>query len=69
MGWCSGTEIFDKFVELLLDNNMKQEQKLEKFIDIMWDHDWDCESDSEYWDHPTVRSVFKKMKPDWFEDE
>lgn len=47
---------------------------MEKYIDIrmievMWLHDWDCEPDSDYWEHPLVRECFKGLKPGWFEED
>ena len=68
MGWCSGTETFDVAVEMVLDETLALGQKIEKLIKAWWANDWDCEGDSQYWNHPVVRPVFQRLAPDWFED-
>lgn len=73
MGWCSGTPIFDTVAKEILDDaeisQSKKERILTSLIEAMWDHDWDCESESDYYDHPLVRSILMKLRPDWFENE
>ncbi len=71
MGFCSGTEIFDPVVAHILDAQLPETQAtalIGALIEALWDHDWDCESDSAYWDHPLVRQVFRNLQPDWFEE-
>ncbi len=72
MGWCSGTAVFDGMCEVILkdDSSPASKKKLLKaLIRQLHKQDWDCEHDSEYWDHPLVREIFKKQFPEWFEDE
>lgn len=69
MGWCSGTEVFDEFVEVLLEQNLDKKDAIRRIAEGLRDLDWDCESDSRYWDHPIVQEVFKELEPEWFEDE
>lgn len=68
MGWCSGTEIFDVVAEAVLED-LPKEEVLGRLIDILEDHDWDCQCDSEFWTHPVVRKLFEDRYPEWFEDE
>lgn len=70
MGWCSGTIVFDKVCDLLLsDEKIDKKEFLDSLICELWDLEWDCEQESEYWDHPLVQEVFKERRPEWFEDE
>lgn len=70
MGWCSGTEIFDQMCKVILSEEpIDKKAVIESLIYSLWDGDWDCESDSDYWDNEIVREVFTKLRPEWFEDE
>jgi predicted RNA methylase len=72
MGWSSGTEIFDVAVCELLKTKCTTEEKkkvIKALIKVMWDHDWDCEYDSNFIDVPLVRQVFKDLNPRMFEDD
>ena len=70
MGWCSATEIFDTVAEALLsDEPVDKKEALMTLAETLRDNDWDCEQDSEYWDHPIVQEIFKELEPEWFEDE
>jgi hypothetical protein len=69
MGWCSGTRLFDEICELLLDK--KRAHPVDRFvtlIKIFESDDWDCQLDSDYYDHPVVNQAFRKLHPDWFEE-
>lgn len=68
MGWCSGTRVFDEVVSALLENK-ELKDTIDQIVDALEDMDWDCHSESEYWDHPVVQSVMRKRHPDWFDDE
>lgn len=68
MGWCSGTEVFDAVASALLEPNMDKESALKEIIGTLENMDWDCQSESAYWDDPLVRKVFKEIHPNWFED-
>jgi hypothetical protein len=68
MGWCSATYIFDEIVKALKDGGDKKEA-IKQLIIALEDEDWDCQSDSVYWDDEEVKSIFKEMHPDWFKEE
>jgi len=70
MGWCSATYIFDTMCGELLDKERPPnvEEVIEMLIGELENGDWDCQSDSEYYDHPVVQRIFKRLHPDWFED-
>jgi hypothetical protein len=70
MGWCSGTYIFDAVAKVLLDDKpVDKKAMLITLIDALEDGDWDCHSESAYWDNPIVREAMKERHPSWFEDE
>lgn len=72
MGWCSGTDVFDPVVKTVLATDIPEGAKREiinSLINALWESDWDCESDSAYYDDPLVRSVMRELQPHWFEDE
>lgn len=62
MGWCSGTSIFDSMMEIVLEYvpEDKQMEVAEKIAEPLWDGDWDCESDSEYWNSHLVHIMHKR---------
>jgi hypothetical protein len=51
MGWCSGTEIFDKVLSTTLEYvpEDKKRDVIWAIAESLWDGDWDCESDSEFY--------------------
>jgi hypothetical protein len=72
MGWCSGTDIFDAVAREVLKRRAKPvsaERLLTVLAEALEDGDWDCQNESEYWEHPVVRKVFQNMHPDWDLDE
>lgn len=70
MGWCSATIIFDKVVGSLLGESKRPiEEVIENFIDILEENDWDCQTDSIYWDNPIIQKIMKERHPSWFEKE
>ena len=63
MGWCSGTDIFDPVAKAVLESSQPDDGKrviLKALITALWHHDWDCESDSEYWEHPLVQEIYNE---------
>lgn len=69
MGWCSGTEIFDTVCKAVLsDKPVDKEQTIRDLIEVLHYHDWDCESDSEFYGHQVVKKIFKELFPEWFEE-
>ena len=70
MGWCSGTQVFDNVVEAILtDKSANQKKLIKELIRALWELDWDCEQESEYWDNPVVKEVFMKLEPNWFKGD
>ena len=69
MGWSSGTVIFDQIAEIVLsDEPLDKRATLKAVIAALESEDWDCQNDSEYWEHPIVQSIMREMHPRWFED-
>lgn len=70
MGWCSGTEIFDQIAKIVLsDEPLDKKATLKAVINSLENGDWDCQTDSEYFEHPLVQEIFREMHPRWFEDD
>lgn len=71
MGWASGTDIFDSTVKevLKVDDTKLRRRIITALAAAMEDHDWDVQCESEYWEHPEVRDIFKCLHPDWDFDE
>ena len=69
MGWCSGTDTFDVAVMAILAANMSLKDRVKLLIKEWQSMDWDCEMDSEYWEHPIVREAFMELYPGWFEEQ
>ena len=70
MGWCSGTLIFDRVADFVLDTDKPDDEKyrvLKALVEALEDQDWDCQSDSIYYVHPIVQQIFKSLHPRWFE--
>jgi hypothetical protein len=63
MGWCSATVIFDTVADALIGDGAPKdvETALRTLIVALQDGDWDCECESEYWDHPIVRKIFEDL--------
>lgn len=72
MGWCSGTVVFDAVCDALLGEDKEVDKKyaLRALIDVLHDEDWDCESESEYFNHPLVKEAFCDLGfKDFYEGE
>jgi hypothetical protein len=72
MGWCSGTSVFDDVAGFVLSTNKGDDEKytlLVKVAAALEQEDWDCQSDSSYYYNAIVMRVWRKLHPDWFEDE
>jgi len=70
MGWCSGTEVFDQIAAIVLsDKPLDKKATLKAVIESLENSDWDCQSDSWYWDNPVVQEIMRELHPAWFEDE
>ena len=70
MGWCSGTEVFDKVAGAVLNSKLPEADQydiLYILAESLSDMDWDCQSESGYWDHPLVQKVFEDLYPEWFD--
>ena len=68
MGWSSGTRVFDTVVGLLLNDKLIEE-KIEELILELEDMDWDNVCESDWYDHPLVHGVIRKLHPSWFEED
>jgi hypothetical protein len=70
MGFCSGTDIFDPMVEAILNlqsvSDRQRRDVIRALVIALEDHDWDCQSESRYYDNWHVQRVFKELHPDWF---
>jgi hypothetical protein len=70
MGWCSATIIFDQIAEAILtDHPIDKQAILTTVVEALEDGDWDCQQDSEYWNHPIVQKIMRQRHPRWFEGE
>lgn len=72
MGWCSATDIFDRVAQFVLKTNHTDDEKYEILYALAEElerHDWDCQGDSDYFDEPIVRRVFKALGHDWIDEE
>lgn len=71
MGWCSGTEVFDDIVAVILKENIEEESAIliiSKLAKCLIDQDWDCECDSAYFDHPIVRQSFLMVDKKYYSE-
>lgn len=68
MGWCTGTYVFDGVVKALLDESktVSKEKVISELIDTLEDNDWDCQGDSEFFEHPLIQKIFREKHPDMF---
>lgn len=70
MGWCDGTIVFDTVCEVLLDDELIDKKEIIKSLVVALDDmDWDCHSESDYWEHPVVIEAMKELHPEWFDEE
>ncbi len=70
MGWSSGTEVFDAVCSKLLDKKkIDPEEVLRSLVKALEDRDWDCHSESSYFNHPVVRKIFEEEYPDWYKED
>lgn len=68
MGWCNATFIFDDVAEFVIFCEEDDEKKfvlLYKLAKALEEQDWDCQSDSNYYDHPIIEKVFQTLHPEW----
>lgn len=73
MGRCSATEVFDPVTGFILAYDLPDAVKLDlikKLVDTLENYDWDCQSDSDYYEHPLVRQAMRELHPDddWDDD-
>lgn len=69
MGWCGGTEIFDAVAaEILEPKNgyveFEQKRVLRILANALEENDWDCQSDSKYYEHLIVKEIFDELSAD-----
>lgn len=61
MGWSSATEIFDAVVDGILSTKATDIEKkvvIKILIRELLSKDWDCESESDFFNHPLVKECF-----------
>ena len=67
MGWCSGTDVFDKMYEHILKlgkaDTVGIVKALQDLIEVLHDNDWDCESDSKYWNRMCTLQARYNLNP------
>ncbi len=69
MGWCGGTVVFDSVVEALLDPSTDKKYAIKSLIEALEDMDWDCQNESDYWNHPLVKECFIELgRAHWYEE-
>lgn len=69
MGWCGGAEIFDAVAKDMFDpiNDyavFEKKRVLTVLAKALENCDWDCQSDSAYFDHPIVKEIFDNLSAD-----
>lgn len=72
MGWTGGSDILDTVVKFLLTTDLSNSQKkkcIKALIQVLYDHDWDTENESKYFNHPLVNKIFRELNPDVDYDE
>lgn len=72
MGWCSGTDIFDRMVQMILKTGATDDEKYQLIYalgEVLEGKDWDCQGDSDYLDEPLVRKVLVDLGNAWLEEE
>lgn len=72
MGWCSGTDIFDRVVEMILKTNTSDDEKYKLIYalgEVLEGNDWDCQGDSDYRNEPLVRKALIDLGNDWLDEE
>ena len=72
MGWCSGTKVFDDIAEDVLNSDLPEEAQFKVLLKLatsLEEMDWDCQCDSNYWDHPVVLEVMQFLHSDWFKED
>lgn len=68
MGWYRRTVVFDSIVEAILDPEIDKKETIKYLINVLEDMDWDCQNDSDYWEHPLVKECFIELgRGDWYE--
>lgn len=73
MGWCSATDIFDSMAyHVIVESAVAEDSKYQILLTLaksLEEDDWDCQSDSVWYDDPLVQKVFKELHPDWEWDD
>lgn len=72
MGWCGGTDIFDKVMSHVLNNqNYTNDMACEigsVLMDALDDQDWDTHEESMFCDHPALIELFDTGEVDTEDD-
>lgn len=57
MGWCSGTDLFDKVIDAIPEEHRTVEL-FKKIITAFEENDWDCQYESKYYDNPMFQEAW-----------
>lgn len=63
MGWCSGTDLFDKVIDAIPKNDLSV-ALFEKIIGAFEDNDWDCQGESKHYANPMFRIAMDRLHPE-----
>lgn len=66
MGWCSTTGIFDEVMDAVIPY-IPEDKVNEVMLQVakpLWEGDWDCESDSRYWNSHLVHIMHERGRID-----
>lgn len=64
MGWCSGTELFDKVIDAIPEE-ARTVALFEKIITAFEDRGWDCEMESNYVSNTNFLRAIHTLHPEW----
>lgn len=65
MGWCSGTDVFDKALDLFLEFVPEEERpgRIKQWLEHLEKDDWDCIDESDYFVE-YIKPILKERDPD-----
>lgn len=56
-------------VKILDDLKLEIKTKIKSLIGQLEENDWDCWSDSSFYEHPLIREIYMELYPNWFKDD
>lgn len=67
MGFSSGVVIFDSVCDVVLNQEVLDKKQIIKTLSkVLFEQDWDTETDSKYLNHPLIKEIFLELYPDYF---